>query len=100
LHLEPLTPGTALIMAGFSRDSGLGAVGQHLSYDARCQVTGASGRDILTDCRAHKGASGGAVFIRDARGLALTGVISRGDGEGRSIYVPVARFAERLRALR
>jgi hypothetical protein len=100
LDTEALAVGTPVTMAGFSRDDGAGAGGQLLSYDARCQVSGHSGEDVLTDCSAHRGASGGAVFRQDARGVALVGVISRGDGAGRTIYVPAARFAARVLAHR
>ena len=80
--------GTRLAMAGFSGDPGLGAGGERLTYDPACRVTGLSGPDRLTDCLAYKGASGGGAF----HGGRLVGVLSRGDSQGRSIYVPAARF--------
>lgn len=95
VSLRPESPpaaGTALIMAGFSRDPGLGRGGQRLTYHADCEVTDSVGQDIGTDCLAYRGASGGAVF--DAAGERLLGVVSRGDSEGRSIFVPVSRIRE------
>jgi len=80
--------GSRLAMAGFSGDPGLGAGGERLTYDPACRVTGLSGPDRLTDCLAYKGASGGGAF----HGGRLVGVLSRGDSQGRSIYVPTARF--------
>jgi hypothetical protein len=80
--------GARLAMAGFSGDPGLGAGGARLTYDPACRVTGSSGADRLTDCLAYKGASGGGAF----HGGRLVGVLSRGDSQGRSVYVPTARF--------
>ena len=90
VELDPRTvaAGARLAMAGYSGDPGIGAGGERLTYDPACRVTGASGADRLTDCLAYKGASGGGAF----RGGRLVGVLSRGDGSGRSIYVPAARF--------
>ncbi|WOJ93891.1 serine protease [Congregibacter variabilis] len=56
-----------------------------------CQVTGSDDADTRSDCVLQKGASGGAVFSRNNEERYL-GVISRGDGESLSIYVPLARF--------
>ncbi|KGE03327.1 trypsin-like serine peptidase [Pseudohaliea rubra] len=89
LYPGTLAPGARLAMAGFSGDAGLGAGGDHLTYDPACRLTGASGPDRLTDCLAYKGASGGGAF-HDGR---LVGVLSRGDSGGLSIYVPVRRFS-------
>jgi hypothetical protein len=42
---------------------------------------------------AHKGASGGAVIqLSDSAEPLMSGVISQGNGEGRSTFVPVSGF--------
>ena len=80
-------------MAGYSRDQGLGALGTRLSYDEGCHVTSQQRDASESDCIAHKGASGGAVVQLSASGEPqLTGVISRGDSENLSIYVPIDGF--------
>ncbi|MDX1733299.1 MAG: trypsin-like peptidase domain-containing protein [Halioglobus sp.] len=98
--VTPLPPATAnmatghsVTMAGFSRDAELGEGGRRLTYDAHCRVTGRDGANLDTDCRAYKGASGGAVIEANGRGEAsFSGVISEGDGAGLSRFVPVQRF--------
>ncbi|NND69103.1 MAG: trypsin-like peptidase domain-containing protein [Halioglobus sp.] len=80
-------------MAGYSRDTGLGRRGAELTYDPGCRITQRQKHHTATDCRAHKGASGGAVVQLDAAGRSyLAGVISEGDGAGYSGFVPVTRF--------
>ena len=84
-------------MAGYSRDSGLGNGGATLTYDNNCAILQQWEADIDTDCSAYKGASGGAVIQMSARGEAwFSGVISRGDSEQLSIFVPLARFRSTL----
>lgn len=85
--------GSRIIMAGYSRDEGLGEAGQVLTFHRNCRVVARSDEDIATDCLAYRGASGGAVFsIASGR---LLGVISRGDSLAQSIFVPVSRIAGR-----
>ncbi len=97
VHPQRADPAVPVTMAGYSSDAGLGRGGQALTYDADCSITGQAGRESRSDCRAFKGASGGAVIQRDGQGRAqLCGVISRGDGVGLSIYVPVADFRSAL----
>lgn len=80
-------------MAGFSGDSGLGKAGEVLTYHDSCQITRQERDASETDCSAYKGASGGAVVQLSATGQPqLTGVISRGNSEGISIYVPLSGF--------
>lgn len=89
-HADSARPVT---MAGFSRDAGLGNGGAALTYDPECRITGVGRHSTATDCRAHKGASGGAVVQRDDAGRhVLAGVISEGDGAGYSGFVPVHRL--------
>ena len=93
------TTDLAVMMAGFSRDPGPGMNGNALTYDPDCRITAQERFNTATDCRAHKGASGGAVIQRDANNQRyLAGVISQGDGEGYSAFVPVARFRSKLAA--
>ncbi len=85
--------GSRIIMAGYSRDKGLGEAGEVLTFHHNCRVVARSGEDIATDCLAYRGASGGAVFsITSGR---LLGVISRGDSLAHSIFVPVSRIVRR-----
>lgn len=84
-------------MAGFSGDNGLGMDGAVMTYHNDCRITRQHREGSETDCSAYKGASGGAVIQLSQQGVAqLTGVISRGNSEGISIYVPVTRFRRPL----
>jgi len=87
-----------LVMAGYSRDAGLGRSGEALTYDQNCRSLAHSRGYTLTDCRAFKGASGGpVVHYSDAGVPYLAGVISEGNGEDTSTYVPLARFRSSLK---
>lgn len=90
----PPPPGSRIIMAGYSRDSGLGEAGDVLTFHRDCRVITHTDNDVATDCLAYRGASGGAVF--NASGDRLLGVISRGDGRENSIFVPLSRIPDRL----
>lgn len=84
---------TVLQMAGYSGDPGLGRNGRQLTYDPDCRATTTTTRFVSTDCLAYKGASGGAVVSMDNSGeVLLRGIISQGDSDRLSIYVPTARF--------
>ncbi|QIB64512.1 trypsin-like serine peptidase [Kineobactrum salinum] len=91
-------PDRPIIMAGYSRDAGIGASGTALSYDPDCRITGAGDRVSRdSNCRAHKGASGGAVIQLSPGGEPLlSGVVSEGDGAGISRFVPVSVFRRNL----
>jgi hypothetical protein len=92
-------PSYQIAMAGFSRDPGTGGHGAHLSYDPGCNITSQLPRSTESDCAAHKGASGGAVVqTLPGRDPQLLGVISQGDGEGVSTYVPVSVFRAEVEA--
>lgn len=85
--------GSRIIMAGYSRDQGLGEAGKVLTFHRNCRVVARSDEDIATDCLAYRGASGGAVFsVATGR---LLGVISRGDSLAQSIFVPISRIPRR-----
>ncbi|MGB1140876.1 MAG: trypsin-like serine peptidase [Halioglobus sp.] len=89
-----------IVMAGFSRDAGLGAGGTRLTYDPACRVTSAETHANATDCYAYKGASGGPVIQVDSAGVpAVYGVISEGDGVGYSTFVPASTFRSAVREL-
>jgi len=82
-----------LQMAGYSGDSGLGRNGGQLTYDPDCRATTTTTRFVSTNCLAYKGASGGAVVSVDNSGeVLLRGIISQGDSDRLSMYVPTARF--------
>ncbi|GAB5452044.1 MAG: hypothetical protein Hals2KO_23720 [Halioglobus sp.] len=88
---------SVVTMAGYSRDAGRGAGGELLTYDRHCAVRSSSAAAVETDCQAHKGASGGAVTQQSSSGEVLfAGVISEGNGEGISRYVPLSKFRSAL----
>jgi hypothetical protein len=78
-----------LLMAGYPRESH--GPGSTLETAGNCRIIGMDNADARSNCIIQKGASGGAVFsgAEDHRYL---GVISRGDGESESIFVPLERF--------
>lgn len=72
---------------------------RQLNFDRHCNITGQTADSTDTDCIAFKGASGGAIVQRSATGeFLLCGVISEGDSNGYSRYVPVAAFRRELQA--
>jgi hypothetical protein len=80
-------------MAGYSRDSGIGDSGQVLTFDPACVIQHQQRSLGDTNCLAHKGASGGAVIqLSNNTEPLMCGVISQGNGEGRSTFVPVSGF--------
>ena len=87
---ETSAEGSELIMAGYPRDHRAADDGP---VTVLCQQSGKDNKDSSSDCVLQKGASGGAVFNPDGE---ILGVISRGDGESVSIFVPVNRFRNRL----
>jgi hypothetical protein len=97
VHPQAADPILPVSMAGYSRDSGIGNHGEILSFDPQCAITSQQHDFGDTDCTAHKGASGGAVIQISAAGTPrLCGVISQGNGEGRSTFVPVSGFRRSL----
>jgi hypothetical protein len=93
IHPQRADARRPISMAGYSRDSGVGNNGLHLTFDGACHITSQAGEVSGSNCTAHKGASGGAVVQLSAGGEPwLSGVISQGDSDTLSIYVPVARF--------
>lgn len=66
------------------------------AYDGAVGSDEAVGADEQVSCVIRKGASGGGVFHSLAPNR-YAGVISRGDSQSRSIYVPVERFLKHLR---
>ena len=90
---EAPVPGRGLILAGYSRDPGLGALGERLTYDEDCQLITWRETVAETDCQAHQGSSGGAVVTDSgATGYRLLGVVSEGDGYRLSTFVPTMSF--------
>ncbi|MDP5070543.1 MAG: serine protease [Congregibacter sp.] len=85
-----------LLMAGYPRS--LSSSPRVLAIATDCQIIGDDGPDRRSDCVLQKGASGGAVFSVAHPGPQYLGVISRGDGESQSIYVPLRRFRDAIRA--
>ena len=93
VHPHIADPDQPITMAGYSRDSGIGRSGQSLTFDPACAIYQQHRSLGDTNCVAHKGASGGAVVQLSSNGEPLIcGVISQGNGEGRSTFVPVSRF--------
>lgn len=91
-RLDSLDPGDVLSMAGFSRDSGMGAGGKRLSYHRDCQLLPSTRINRLTNCVAYKGASGGPVIVERGGDSLFAGVISEGSGGDSSYFYPSHRF--------
>ena len=91
-------PRRAIIMAGYSRDDGVGAGGKHLSFDPACLITRQDPTSSDTNCTAYKGASGGAAIQLSSAGSPLVyGVISQGNGAGLSTFIPAHGFSSAIR---
>lgn len=90
---NPLKP---ISMAGYSRNNPQ----QRLSYDLDCDITSQPDKgSSASNCKALKGSSGGAVIQLSNTGKAmLTGVISQGDSQNLSLFVPVDAFRRSLDA--
>jgi hypothetical protein len=101
LRLSPTRgdPTRAIVMAGYSREPARASDQRRLSYDPACRITAQHRATTESDCSARKGASGGAVvqFLQGNEPV-LLGVISEGDGNGVSIYVPTAVFLGEVQA--
>lgn len=87
-----------IIMAGYSINS----PDQRLSYDPHCSITFpySPGKETSeSNCKALKGASGGAVVQLSSEGEPLlAGVISQGNSQDRSLFVPVDTFRSAIQA--
>ncbi|MEP5568301.1 MAG: trypsin-like peptidase domain-containing protein [Halioglobus sp.] len=93
IHPQRADMQRTVTMAGYSGDAGLGADGAVLTYHASCNIIRQASTQSESDCSAYKGASGGAVIQVSTEGHAqLSGVISQGNSESVSIYVPVSGF--------
>jgi len=93
IHPERADPDRPITMAGYSRDSGMGNHGEHLTFDPACSITHQARGVSDSNCTAYKGSSGGAVIQVSSGGEArVCGVISQGDGVGLSTFVPVNGF--------
>lgn len=86
-------------LAGYSRDHGLGQGGKHLSYHPNCQILARQGSVWQSNCIAHKGASGGAVIQITGGTAYLAGVVSAGNGEGLSYFIPASVFRNEFKRL-
>jgi hypothetical protein len=92
-HSDRADPRRPVLMAGYSADNGMGNGGGHLTYDPSCTIVRQQFHRSDSNCRAFRGASGGAVIQVSAQGEPLlSGVISQGNGTDLSIFVPVAGF--------
>ena len=98
IHPDRADSQRPIIMAGYSKNS----PGERLSYDPDCSITFQSthGKDSsASNCKALKGASGGAVVQLSIQGEPLlAGVISQGNGEDLSLFVPVMNFRSAIQA--
>ena len=98
IHTGRADRDNVISLAGYSRDSGKGGGGGQLTFDPACHITAQAAQVTDSDCLAHRGASGGAVVQLSAGGEALlSGVVSEGDGDGFSTFVPVDAFRSALR---
>ncbi len=96
VHPGRANPNKDITMAGYSRST----TNKRLSYDLACSITTqAQGRGpSATNCNALKGASGGAVIqLSDEGKPLLAGVISQGNSESLSLFVPVSNFRPAIR---
>ena len=84
---------TPITIAGYSRDEGLGAGGDILTWQSACAITENEWYRVATNCVAYKGASGGPALFEGA----IIGVISAGDGQGRTYYAPSSYFRSAIR---
>ena len=108
LGTEPLRPGTRVSAAGFaptpteSLDTRGGQFAKRqLLFHSACEVTDAVTVPQISNCVAHRGASGGAILSRTESGsVRLSGVISAGDSNSVVLYHPTAALIERVQALR
>lgn len=97
LSTEPAIAGaTMLTSAGYSRDLAAADGGRLLSYHPLCSVTATAPALVTTDCRAAKGASGGPMVTMINGEARVLGVLSSGDGQQVSLYIPSAEFARRV----
>ena len=96
LHPDKANPLEPISMAGYSRNNPQ----QRLSYDLDCGITSQpENGSSASNCNALKGSSGGAVIQLSSTGKAmLSGVISQGDSQNLSLFVPVAAFRRALNA--
>ena len=93
IHPQLADPQRPVTMAGYSRDKGIGDEGRVLTFDPACTITAQRRRLGETDCTAFKGASGGPVIqFFEAGEPRVCGVISQGNGQGHSTFVPVSGF--------
>ena len=97
LWTEPASVGkTTLTSAGYSRDLTAADGARLLSYHRDCVVTAIAPAMVTTNCRAAKGASGGPMIAEVNGEARLLGVLSTGDGEAISLYIPSDQFARRV----
>ncbi|WP_439102671.1 trypsin-like serine peptidase [Congregibacter sp.] len=94
-EMEEKEAADTLLMAGYPRRAS--SQRKVLETARNCRITGRDDRDTKSNCVLQKGASGGAVFQAGQK-IRYLGVISRGDGESQSIYVPLKRFRARISA--
>ncbi len=93
IHPERADPDRPITMAGYSRDSGMGNNGEHLTFDPACTITHQAPGVSDSNCTANKGSSGGPVIQVSTTGEPrVCGVISQGNGVGLSTFVPVSGF--------
>lgn len=84
---------TSVLLAGYARDTQLGAGGEQLTWQADCRLVDSGPRGVGTDCVTYKGASGGAVLFEDG----IVGVISAGDSAETTWFVPSRDFLNLFR---
>jgi hypothetical protein len=96
IHPGKANPLKPISMAGYSRNNPQ----QRLSYDLDCGITSQPEKGSnASNCNALKGSSGGAVIQLSHTGKALlTGVISQGNSQDLSLFVPVDAFRRVLNA--
>lgn len=87
------TTDSPVLLAGYSRDAGLGGGGDNMTFTENCPLLDMDSGQQVVAASAYKGASGGPVL----RNGEIVGVISRGDNQRRVFFVPLSQFGEQVR---
>ena len=98
--IEYMTPDTSvggsISIAGYTKDKISSGNRFDLDYD-ECKVTEIAIEVLLTDCKAVKGNSGGAVMLKiDQYNFGLVGIVSEGNERNISSFVPIKIFYPEL----
>jgi len=91
--LKENTSNASLLLAGYSRDTGLGQGGNELTFEQDCLLLSTGDAWHSTQCTAFKGASGGPVLSVLQGQHYVVGIISARDEAGITLFTPVNLIA-------